>query len=316
MHFKFQGKGDAILFIHGMPTNHKLWDQVIGQLSRNYRCVAVDLPGMGSTPFAPYSSDYLDRMAAQIEELRIQNGVTKWHVVGHDAGSAIAVHYASRFGGNVACLVLLSPAIFPDLKPFYLLSPLRKPLLGEVLAPLVHFIFWQIAMRRAIDAKANRVLLRAFHKPFSGIAGAWRFMRLVRWGRPEDILCGIPAILPELPMPTLVFHGTRDVLPASFAERAALLIPNSTLVTLDAGHFVPLERPDEVASCVRKFFRKNRETSSLPIQNLRTRKQTAVPRRVAAEALSREIERPAAYAHNVVGVEGSRGIARRFRTLR
>jgi len=315
VHFKLQGDGDAILFIHGIPTNHRLWDEVIRKLSCNHRCFAVDLPGMGSTPFAPYSSDYLDRMATQIEELRIQNGVTKWHVVGHDAGSAIAVHYASRFGCSVACLVLLSPAIFPDLKPFYLLSPLRKPLLGEVLAPLVHFIFWQIAMRRAIDTKTNRVLLRAFRKPFSGIAGAWRFMRLVRWGRPEDILGGIPAKLAELLVPTLVFHGTRDVLPASFAERAALLIPNSTFVTLDAGHFVPLERPNEVVSRVRIFFRKNRERSPLPIQTLKTGKQSAVPRRVAVEALSREVERPADYAHNVVGVEGSRGIAHRFRAL-
>jgi hypothetical protein len=140
-------------------------------------------------------------------------------------------------------------------------------------------------------------------------------MRLVRWGRPEDILGGIPAKLAELLVPTLVFHGTRDVLPASFAERAALLIPNSTFVTLDAGHFVPLERPNEVVSRVRIFFRKNRERSPLPIQTLKTGKQSAVPRRVAVEALSREVERPADYAHNVVGVEGSRGIAHRFRAL-
>jgi pimeloyl-ACP methyl ester carboxylesterase len=296
VHCKLQGKGDAILFIHGMPTNHKLWDEVIGQLSCNHRCFAVDLPGMGSTPFAPYRSDYLDRMATQIDQLRIQHGVKKWHVVGHDAGAAIAVQYASRFERNVGCLVLLSPAIFPELKPFYLLNPLRKPLLGEVLAPLVHFIFWQIAMRRAIDAKANRASLRTFRKPFSGIAGAWRFMRLVRWGRPEDMLRGIPAILAELSMPTLVLHGTRDVLPASFAERAASLIPNSTLVTLDAGHFVPIERPNEVANCVRRFIHKNREANPRPIQTLKTKKRLANRRIVAPAATNCEMERPAAFA--------------------
>jgi pimeloyl-ACP methyl ester carboxylesterase len=290
---KLQGKGDAILFIHGIPTNHKLWDELIGQLSHNHRCFAVDLPGMGATPFAPYSSDYLDRMAIQIERLRIQHGVKKWHVVGHDAGSAIAVQYASRFGRNVACLVLLSPAIFPELKPFYLLNPLRKPLVGEVLAPFVHFVFWQIAMRRAIVGQANRVLLRAFRQPFSGLAGAWRFMRLVRWGRPEDLLGGIPAILAELPMPTLVLHGTRDVLPASFAERAASLISNSTLVTLDAGHFVPLERPNEVVTCLQSFFCENYETSTLPMRTRRMRKRSTDARTVAAEALSLEMERPA-----------------------
>lgn len=267
MHCTHRGKGEPILFIHGMPTNHKLWDGVIAQLSSRHRCFAVDLPGMGETPFAPYSSDYLDRMAKQMELLRIQHGVNKWHVVGHDAGSAIAVQYASRFAKNVGCLALLSPAVFPDLKPFYLLNPLRKPLLGEVLAPLVHFLFWKIAMRRAIAGKANRFLRVAFYKPFSGRAGAWQFMRLVRWGRPEDVLAEIPASLAQLQMPTLVFHGSHDVLPADFARRAASLIPMSKMVTLDAGHFVPLERPKEVAADLRNFFRENSAGAILPRLN-------------------------------------------------
>jgi len=274
VHCKHQGKGDAILFIHGMPTNNMLWDGIIQQLSSHHRCFAIDLPGMGETPFSPYGRDYLDRMAQQIEALRIQHGVKKWHVVGHDAGSAIAVQYAGRFGRSVPSLVLFSPAIFPDLKPFYLLNLLRKPLAGEVLAPLIHFIFWEIAMRRAIAAKADRVSLRAFRKPFSGPAGAWRLMRLVRWGRPEDILSGIPKILAELSMPTLVFHGTRDVLPASFAARAAFLIPNSTLVTLDAGHFVPLERSSEVAICLHRFFRQSCEETPIPMRSRRMRKRS------------------------------------------
>jgi pimeloyl-ACP methyl ester carboxylesterase len=65
VHCTHQGKGEAILFIHGMPTNHRLWDGVIARLSESHRCFAIDLPGMGETPFAPYRSDYLDRMASK-----------------------------------------------------------------------------------------------------------------------------------------------------------------------------------------------------------------------------------------------------------
>jgi pimeloyl-ACP methyl ester carboxylesterase len=271
VHCKLQGKGDAILFIHGMPTNHRLWDGVIEQIAGHYRCFAVDLPGMGETPFAPYRSDYLDRMAQQIELLRIQHGVKKWHIVGHDAGSAIAVQYAGSFAKNVGCLALLSPAVFPDLKPFYLLNPLRKRMLGEVLAPLVLLLFWQIAMRRAITGEANRSLRRAFYKPFSGRAGAWQFMRLVRWGRPEDMLAGIPAILAQLSMPTLVFRGSHDVLPAAFAERAASLIPDSRMITLDSGHFIPLDRPNEVAASLRNFFQGNSDSMVVPLTTRKAR---------------------------------------------
>ncbi len=95
-------------------------------------------------------------------------------------------------------------------------------------------------MRRAISGDSNNALLRAFYEPFSGPTGAWQLLRLVRWGRPKDMLGQIPATLAALPMPTLLFHGMRDVLPAAFAERAASLIPNARMVTLDTGHFIPI----------------------------------------------------------------------------
>jgi pimeloyl-ACP methyl ester carboxylesterase len=269
-----------------MPTNHMLWDGIIQQLSSHHRCFAIDLPGMGETRFTPYSPDYLDRQATQIELLRIQHGVKKWHVVGHDAGSAIAVQYAACFSQHVECLALMSPAIFPELKPFYLLNALRKPLMGEVLAPLLHFVFWKIAMRRALAGESNSTLLRAFSEPFSGLTGAWQLMRLVRWGRPEDILGEIPAKLTTLSMPTLLFHGSRDVLPASFAERAASLIPHSRVVTLDTGHFIPLDKPKDVAVCLRSFFAENRATKDLYIRTTNRSARSARSRALLTEPLT------------------------------
>ena len=286
MHCVHQGKGDAILFIHGMPTNRMLWDGIIQQLSTCHRCFAVDLPGMGETPFIPYGPGYLDRLAKQIESLRVQHGVKKWHVVGHDAGSAIAVQYAARFSQHVACLALMSPAIFPELKPFFLLNPLRKPLIGEVLAPLLHFAFWQIAMRRALVGESNDILRRAFYEPFSGLTGAWQLMRLVRWGKTEYMLVENPASLSTLPVPTLIFHGSRDVLPATFAERAASLIPHSKVVTLDAGHFIPLDKTQEVVACLRNFFAENRTAMALPIRGRKLKERNAPVRTVIAETPS------------------------------
>jgi pimeloyl-ACP methyl ester carboxylesterase len=292
VHCTRQGKGDAILFIHGMPTNRRLWDGVIQQLSSDHRCFAVDLPGMGNTPFVPYCPDYLSRQAEKIESLRIQYGVTKWHVVGHDGGSAIAVEYAARFPNHVACLALMSPAIFPELKPFYLLNTLRKPLVGEVLAPLLHFVFWKVAMRRALMGESNDTLRRAFYEPFSGMTGAWRLMRLVRWGKAEDMLGEIPTKLAGLLMPTLLVHGSRDVLPASFAQRAASLIPVSKVVTLDTGHFIPVDKPTDVAASLRSFFEEN--NTAMDHCGRRDLKRQTAPLRVASKQLSLEEHRAAA----------------------
>jgi pimeloyl-ACP methyl ester carboxylesterase len=165
---------------------------------------------------------------------------------------------------------------------------------GEVLAPLLHFLFWKIAMRRAIAGESNGTLMRGFSEPFSGLTGAWRLMRLVRWGKPEDMLGEIPARLAALPMPTLLLHGMRDVLPASFAERAALLIPRSKVVTLDTGHFIPLDKPKEVAACLRSFFAENHTTMDVAIRARKNRKPGAYERTKPAEPLSLEGHRSVA----------------------
>ena len=254
MHCSSRGKGEAVLLIHGMPTNGRLWDDVVRDLSTHFRCFVVDLPGMGGTPFLPYGRSYLERVAAQIEGVRIRYRVQRWHIVAHDGGCAVAVHYAHRFSKRVGCLSLLSPAIFPDLRPFFLLEILRRPVLGEFLAPLVHTLFWHIAMRRAIPAARNRPQRASFFESFSSIAGPWRLMRLVRWGRPEIMFQDVPSILKRLDCPTLVMHGSRDVLPESFARRAADLIENAQLITFDSGHFIPFEHANEVAQSLRAHF--------------------------------------------------------------
>ena len=153
-------------------------------------------------------------------------------------------------------------------------------------------------MRRALVGESNGALLRAFYEPFSGLTGAWQLMRLVRWGKPEDMLGEIPAKLAALPMPTLLFHGSRDVLPASFAERAASLIPHSKVVTLDAGHFIPLDKPKDVAACLRSFFAENRTMMDLPTRARELKKRSAHLRTIVAEPLSLEGHRPSRLFHS------------------
>lgn len=256
LHLVCCGSGDPILFLHGMPTSGRLWNGIIQRLCDRYRCFAVDLPGLGQSPSVPYDAGYMKRVAEQIDQIRIANRIGKWHVVGHDAGSVVAVHYARYFPQHVACMALLSPPLFPELKPFYILEVLRKPFLGEMLAPLILAVFWKIAMRRALQDYEDRELaLQDFYRPFSTIGGPWEFMRVLRWGKPAVVLADVPGFLPSLQMPTLIFHGSNDVaIPAAFARRASELMPNASMVTLESGHFIPLHQPEPVASRLSGFF--------------------------------------------------------------
>jgi pimeloyl-ACP methyl ester carboxylesterase len=244
------------LFIHGIPTSGQLWNGVIARLGGQFTCMTVDLPGLGRSPKTDYGPKQLDALAGQIEQIRIENNIEKWHVVGHDAGSAIAVHYAFRFQARVDHMALLSPAVFPELKPFHLFRILRKPVIGELLAPIVNSIFWNVAMRHAVeDHAALADTVKDFRAPFSGPLGAWRMMSMLRWGNPEEVLAAIPGILPQLSIPTLIFQGSHDTaVPEIFAHRASALIPCSKVVMVDSGHFIPLNNPEVVAAELLSFF--------------------------------------------------------------
>src|SRR3984885_1698660 len=256
MYLSCRGEGYPVLFIHGMPTSGQLWSRVIDKLGGRFTCMAVDLPGLGRTAQIPYGTKQLESLAERIEQLRIEHGIAKWHVVGHDAGAAVAVHYAFRFQERVDHLALLSPAVFPELKPFHLFRILRTPVLGELLAPLVSAIFWRISMRYALEERRTelRGVVRHFRAPFSGPWGAWRLMSVLRWGNPAEVLAAVPEMLPQLLMPTLIFQGSRDTAgPEGFARRASALIPQSRCITVDSGHFIPLNKPEVVAAELLRF---------------------------------------------------------------
>jgi pimeloyl-ACP methyl ester carboxylesterase len=257
MYLLSTGSGYPVLFIHGMPTSSRLWSGIIDKLRDRFTCLAVDLPGLGRTPQIPSGPKQLEVLAQQIEQIRVERNIEKWHVVGHDAGSAVAVHYAFLFQERVDRLVLLSPAMFPDLKPFSLFRLIRIPVIGELLAPIVNAIFWNIAMRCALDRQQGKLSSAVcdFRAPFSGLWGAWRLMSVLRFGDPAEVLAAVPAMLPQIQVPTLIFHGSRDkAVPQGFALRASELIPQSKVVMVDSGHFIPLSNPETISKELLLFF--------------------------------------------------------------
>jgi pimeloyl-ACP methyl ester carboxylesterase len=251
-----RGTGDPILFLHGIPTSCQLWSGVIERMAGQFTCLAVDLPGLGRTARRNRGFGEFSELVAAIETIRIRNKVDQWHIVGHDAGCAIAVHYAHQHRKRVSRLALLTPSIFPDLEPFFLFEMLRKPLLGEMIAPAINLIFWKLVMRRVLDGDhALDAAIEDFHAPFAGLLGSWRLMSLLRWGCPNEVLASIPALLPQLRMPTLIMHGSKDpAVPECFATRASQLIPNSEKVLLDSGHFLPMNEPALIASRLLRFL--------------------------------------------------------------
>lgn len=91
-------------------------------------------------------------------------------------------------------------------------------------------------------------------------------MSLLRWGNPAEVLASTPARLTDLLAPTLIFHGKKDAaVPATFATRAASLIPESEVILLNSGHFIPMNEATTIASELMRFFTKEARHKSLSL---------------------------------------------------
>ena len=135
------GSGPPIVFVHGLLVNANLWRKVVGKLSPDFRCIALDLPlGSHALPMpenadlSPYA--LADLIADAIEELGLEDAT----LVGNDTGGALCQIAVTRRPERIGRLVLTScdyrdnfpPAFFS----YFKLLPSISPLVPALFAPL------------------------------------------------------------------------------------------------------------------------------------------------------------------------------------
>ncbi|KAI0490400.1 Alpha/Beta hydrolase protein [Xylaria cf. heliscus] len=109
-----------LLLLHGWPSTHREWFQVIDQLrlptessTQAFHVVVPDLPGFGFSPAPEYSGMDAREMADALHQLMIELGYDKYGVVGTDLGWVVGLFIANQKPDNVI-------AFFSD---FWLIQP-------------------------------------------------------------------------------------------------------------------------------------------------------------------------------------------------
>ena len=100
-------EGRPVIFLHGGPgagagpDHRRFFDP------RHYRIVVFDQRGAGrSTPLGDLTDNTTPHLIADIERLRDQLGIMRWHVFGGSWGSTLALAYAQAHPERVSALIL------------------------------------------------------------------------------------------------------------------------------------------------------------------------------------------------------------------
>src|SRR5690349_3618784 len=108
------GEGSVVVLLHALFIDHRTWDPVAAELSREYRVVAPDLPGFGASEKPPASKFHydIDSFAEVVADLFAGLDLGRAAVVGHALGGAVALTLAARHPELVSRLVLVDSICF------------------------------------------------------------------------------------------------------------------------------------------------------------------------------------------------------------
>jgi len=145
----------ALILTHGWGLDSTVWREAKRELSRRYRVIVWDLPGLGRSRLAPDGKITLERLAENLGEvLKLADGPAV--LVGHAMGGMIVQTFCRRhpqaLGVQVAGVVLENTTATDPVRTTFLATllgaiegPVLRPLLRLEIAasPLMRLVNWQ-----------------------------------------------------------------------------------------------------------------------------------------------------------------------------
>ncbi|WP_332913418.1 alpha/beta hydrolase [Algoriphagus boritolerans] len=106
------GEGPKIILIPGLASSGEVWDETVAQLSKNFECHVLTLPGFGGNPKVEMPEGFLGAMESLITNY-INEQTEKVTLIGHSVGGFISLRLSRSIPDKI------NRAIIVDSYPFY-----------------------------------------------------------------------------------------------------------------------------------------------------------------------------------------------------
>lgn len=255
--------GGAVVLLHGFPETNAMWRATMAELAAlGYFLVAPNQRGYGKS-FRPLGKVHydLDCLAADIQNLTEAFGMSRYVVIGHDWGAAVAWWLASGKPSGLAAIVALSaphPAIWRDAMDndpeqralSRYVRFLGIPVLPELLVRLGSFK----SLEKVIEPSSLPPEVLAAYQ------AAWRepqaLTAMLNWYRALLARCMPDLESLQVQVPAMLLHGSDDpFMTQQVATRSVSLCNQCDLHCIDGvGHWLPRSAPHVVSKYLLPFL--------------------------------------------------------------
>ena len=241
------GAGPPILLLPGLTFDRRIWDPIVDRLATDFRCIAVDLPGQGTSPGPPCT---LAGLTTTIHDLVRSVVPERPFLVGHSMSALAALLYAEAF--PVAGLVAVDGRI--EVAAFVrMVQSLENELRGKRFAAAFEPIVRSMGVEELPEplrahVRANQVVTRDL------VVGYWDQLFRATPDEFQDLVDrALEAVAAQAPVLAVFGRTLED------AERAhwGRLAPHAEIEEWPGrGRLVHLATPGRFATQVARFARR------------------------------------------------------------
>ncbi|MFL1010829.1 alpha/beta fold hydrolase [Flavisericum labens] len=107
------GKGNALVLLHGFLENINMWKPFLSELSKKHRVICIDLLGHGQTGCLGYVHT-MELMAEAVDVVLKRLKIRKSTIIGHSMGGYVALAFAEKKPDALRGLCLMNSSAQAD----------------------------------------------------------------------------------------------------------------------------------------------------------------------------------------------------------
>ena len=245
----------TIFLLHGFPETSRMWSDFIKVLeNEDYRIIAPDQRGYSKGARPSKISDYkIDKLSQDIIDIANEFNINKFHLVGHDWGSAVGWYITSNFSDRIITWSALS---VPHLDAFVYsmrndsvqikkseyINYFNKPILPEI-----YFKIFSYKNLKNIWSKSSESEIVSYLEIFKQRRALKSALNWYRANFKDD-----ESIIGDIFTPTLIIYGMNDMAidVKSVDESEKYLKGGYKIEKLDSGHWLIQESFEEVSRSI------------------------------------------------------------------